>query len=103
MSQSVQASIDLGVVRLGDAIELAGRALVDQVEQPREAVAQIEAAAAAVTDVELPLHLRLDRGQVVVGRIAPGDRMAERRVEAALARGRRLRVLDVLGVSVMRS
>ena len=33
---------------------------VDQIEQPRKAVAQIEAAPAAVTDVEHPAHLRVE-------------------------------------------
>ena len=52
---------DLGVVRLLHAVDFAGRAVVDQVEQPREGVAQIEAAAAAVADVEDALHLRFER------------------------------------------
>src|SRR3546814_18624655 len=47
---------------------------------------QVEAAPAGVTDVELPLELGFDLGEVVIVVVAPGDRMAERRVEAALAR-----------------
>ena len=43
---------DLAVVVDCDAVELAGRRIVDQVEQAREAVAEIEAAPAAVADVE---------------------------------------------------
>ncbi len=78
---------DLGVVRLRHPIDLAGRPFVDHVEQSREAVAQIEAAPAAVTDVEHPLHLRLDGGEVVEGIVPPLDRMTGRRLEAAFAGG----------------
>ncbi len=61
MSQSVQASSTCGVVLLLHAIELAGRTVVDQVEQTREGIAKIEAAAAAVTDIEDALHLLFER------------------------------------------
>src|SRR5690606_25416404 len=79
--------VDLGVVGLGHPVELAGRPLVDQLEQPREAVAQIEAAPTAVADVEHPLHLGLDGREVVEGLVAPGQGFSERCIEAALARG----------------
>jgi len=76
---------DLAVVGLGHPVDLAGRAVVDQIEQAREGVAQIEAAPAAVADVEHPLHFRLDLLQVVEVVVAPGDRVAERRGEAPLS------------------
>ena len=53
--------LDLGVVLLLHAVDFAGRAVVDQVEQPREGIAQVEAAAAAVTDVEDALHFLFER------------------------------------------
>ena len=71
---------------LGHAIHLAGGALVHQVEQDREAVAQIEAAPTGVTDVEHPLHLSLDGGCVVESLALPVERMTQRRLEAAFTR-----------------
>jgi hypothetical protein len=65
--------------------EFAGRRLVDQVEQRRKRVAQIEAAAAAVTDVENPLELPIERGGVIELRILPVEGMARGRLETALA------------------
>ena len=53
-----EAYYDLAAVGLRHPVDLAGLALVDQVEQAGKGVAQIEAAAAAVTDVEDALHLR---------------------------------------------
>src|SRR5262249_29035330 len=43
---------DLAVILGIDLVELAARGLVDHVEEAREAVAKIEAAATAVTDIE---------------------------------------------------
>jgi len=40
-----------------DAIQFAGLALIDQIEQRRERGAKIDAAAATVTDVEDAMHL----------------------------------------------
>ena len=76
---------DLREVLLVDAVELAGLRLVDQIEQRREGVAQIEAAAAAVADVEDPLELLLERGVVVELRVLPAERVARGRLETALA------------------
>jgi hypothetical protein len=81
-----RAGVDDGLeVRAGDAVELARLRPVDQVEQPREAVAQVEAAAAAVTDVEDPPQLGVEFRRVVERFVAPVERMADRRIEAALA------------------
>src|SRR5262249_27806994 len=41
-------------------MQLAAGGLVDEIEQPREAVAEIEAAPAAMADVEDPAHLRVE-------------------------------------------
>ena len=64
MSQSVQASATASVIGDRHPVDFAGRAVVDQVEQAREGVAQIEAAPAAVTDVEDAAHLRLGPGAI---------------------------------------
>src|SRR5207247_1058655 len=78
-----RARIDDGlVVGWSDGIELAGRRVVDEVEEAREAVAEVEAAPAAMADVEDAMHLRLDLGHVVVRGILPVDAMARRRLEA---------------------
>ena len=68
-----------------DRVELAGFATVDQVEQPRKAVAQVEAAAAAVTDIEDALEFLVERFAIVKIISLPGDRMSCWGFEAALA------------------
>jgi len=78
---------DLLEVGAVDRIELAGLGLVDQVEQRREGIAEVEAAPAAVTDVEDPAQLRLDLVRVGEVRIPPVDGMPDRRVEPAFAHG----------------
>ena len=60
MSHSVQASMTCGKFFALHAIEFFGRTVVDQVEQAREGVAQIEAAAAAMTDIEHPAHFGVE-------------------------------------------
>src|SRR5213078_4462735 len=70
-----------------DPVEFAGFGIVDQVKEARESVAQIEAAPAAVTDVEDAAHLRLGLGPVEEIRILPRNDVASRRVEAAFAHG----------------
>jgi len=80
---------DLAEVRLVDAVDFAGLALVDQVEQRGERIAEAHAAAAAVADVEDPLELFFGRRCVVVIRILPVDRMPDRSFEAAFALGHR--------------
>ena len=71
------ASVDHGLeVGAGDRVELAGRGVVDQIEQARKAVAQIEAAATAMADVEHAPELGVERGRVVERRLRPLDRVA---------------------------
>ena len=60
ISHRVQASTTGLEILAVDRIELAGLGLVDQVEQPRETVAQIEAAPASVADVEHTPQLGID-------------------------------------------
>ena len=60
MSHSVQASTTAGKIFAFHAVQFFRRAVVDQVEQAREGIAQIEAAPAAVTDVEHPAHLGVE-------------------------------------------
>ena len=67
------------------AVQFLRRRFIHQVEQPGKRVAQREAAAAAVADVEDPLHLLLDRGGIIKFRILPGDRMPGGGVEAAFS------------------
>ena len=76
---------DLGVILLLHAVDFAGRTVVDQVEQPREGIAQIEAAPAAVADVEDPLHLRFERLLVPEPRVLPIHGVAGGGFQAAFA------------------
>src|SRR5207245_2496477 len=78
---------DLPVIAGRDAVEFAGLGIVDQVEQAREGVAQIEAAPAAMTDVEDAAHLRLGLGPVEEIRVFPRNDVAGRCVETAFAHG----------------
>ncbi len=68
-------------------IELAGLGLVDEVEQRWEGVAEIEAAPAAMTNVEDAAQLRVDLLGVREVRIPPVDGMPDRRVQSAFAHG----------------
>ena len=76
---------DLGEVGLRDTVDFHRRAFVDEVEQRGKRLAQAHAAAAAMADVEDPLHLLVKRPFVVELGVAPRDRMAGRCVEAAFA------------------
>ncbi len=67
------------------AIELAGLRVVDQIEQSRKGIAQIEAAAAPVADIEYPLEFLLQRIGGVELRILPPKGMARGRLQIALA------------------
>ena len=69
-------------------IQLAAVRLVDEVEQAREAVAEIEAAAAGMADVEHPPELVVERSRIVKRRVTPIERMARRRFQAAFFHGR---------------
>ena len=76
---------DFREVFLVHAVELAGLRLVDQIEQRGKRVAEIEAAAAAVADVEDPLELLVERGVVIELRIPPGECVTRGGFETALA------------------
>ena len=80
--------LDLRVVFLLHAVELAGRTIVDQIEQPREGVAEIEAATAPVTDVEDALHFLFEGRLVPEPGILPIQVVTDRCFEAAFAHGR---------------
>ncbi len=67
------------------AIDLAGLRIVDQIEQSRKGIAQIETAAAAMADVEYPFEFFLQRtGVIELGILLP-KRMARGRFQIALA------------------
>ncbi len=72
-------------VGAADAVDLTGFGVVDQIEQPRETVAQIEASPAAVADVEHPPQFGVESFLVVEGFVAPRNRVADRRFQAAFA------------------
>ncbi len=76
---------DLPVDLLVDAVQLQGGRLVDGIKQGGEGVAQAEAAAAAVADVENPLQLLVERGLVVEFGVTPIERMARGGFEAPFA------------------
>ena len=79
---------DIPVSLLVDGVELAGGRFVDGVEQGGERVAEREAAAAAVADVEHALQFFVERGLVVERRIPPSERVAGRRFQRSFAAGR---------------
>ncbi len=60
MSQSVQASTTCLEIRARDRVEFAAFRLVDEIEQPREGVAEIETAPARVTNIEHPAHFGVE-------------------------------------------
>ena len=76
---------DFFVIGLGDAIDLAGLAFVDQVEKRRKRVAQAHAATASVTDVEDPFEFLVDGLAIVVPGVVPVDGVPCRRLETAFA------------------
>ena len=79
-----RAGVDHGLERGAmDAVELAAVGLVDEVEQQREAVAQIEAATTTVANVENPAELGIEFIAVVEFGVTPRDRMAGRRAQTA--------------------
>src|SRR5262249_38068364 len=79
--------LDVGVRLLRHAVDLAARAVVDQVEQAREGIAEIEAAPAAVADFEDPLHLLLERLLIPEPRALPVQGETGWGFEAAFAHG----------------
>src|SRR5690242_8781544 len=72
---------DLLVYRM----HLAGGCGIHCIEQRRECVAQAEATAAAVADVEDALQLLVERSLVVKSGIAPVERVTRWRFETSLA------------------
>ena len=63
--------------------------LVDQVEEPREGIAEFEAAAAAMTDVEDAAQFFVKLLEIIEVGIAPIDGMTDRSVQAAFGLGTR--------------
>ena len=76
----------LGVILLVDTIDLTGLALIHQIEQGGKGSAQRHTTAAAVTDVEHPLHLVIELVLVIEVRVIPVQRMSCRGFEIAFAR-----------------
>ena len=76
---------DLPVHLARHAVEFAGGRLVDRIEQRRKRVAQTEAATAAVADIEDAFEFRIQRFVRGEFGVAPIERMADRRIETALA------------------
>jgi hypothetical protein len=84
-------------------IYFAGRRLVDEVKQRRKRIAKIEASPATVTDVENAFEFRVQSTGVGVRRRLPIDRMPGRRVEAALAWWRHVRICRAAEVAAAAS
>src|SRR5688572_13923387 len=76
---------DLPVRLLRHVVDFAARCRIDGIEQCREGVAEAEAAAATVANVEDARKLFVERGLVGELRRAPVDRVTRRRLEAAFA------------------
>jgi hypothetical protein len=74
----------LPVVVLGDAVDLHRFGLVHQIEQRREGLAEADAAATAVTDVEDALQLLVERSLVVEISTLPVERVTGRGFETPL-------------------
>src|SRR4029079_14207375 len=91
---------DLRVVGLCDAVDFHRLAVVDEIEERRERLAQAHATTATVADVEHPLHLLLDRRLVVELRALPVERMARGRQQVAFAGGHRRVRQDSVAPSV---
>jgi len=67
---------DLGKILGLHAFDVFARIVVDQFEETREGIAKIEAAPAAMTDLEDPAHLGVELGGIVKFLVSPCDRMA---------------------------
>jgi hypothetical protein len=65
-------------------IEFAGLGFIDQIEKGRKGIAQIEAAAAAMADVEDSIEFLLQSTGVVEFRVLPTKGMARRRLQTTL-------------------
>src|SRR5215212_10032995 len=76
---------DFPLTCLVDSIELAGRTLIDQIEEARESRTQIDAPPAAVTDAVDALEFRDELTLVVKLFRGPVEGMARRRLQATLS------------------
>ncbi len=72
-------------IRAGDGVEFAALRLVDEVEQPRKGIAQIETAPAGMTDIEHPAHFGVELRLVIEIGAAPIQRMPDRSLETAFS------------------
>jgi hypothetical protein len=75
----------LAIGLLVDAVEFAALLFVDQGKKRRKGIAQVEAAAATVADVEYPVEFLVQRIGVVELRLLPAQSVARGRLEIALA------------------
>ena len=64
-------------------VQFAGRAVVDQIEQAGEGIAQIETAPAAVANIKDPTQFRIDLAVIEEIRLCPGNGVAGRCLQAA--------------------
>ena len=90
---------DLAQIRGLDAMHFGVARFVHHVEQAWEGIAKIEAAAAAMTDVELAPHLGFEFIGVEIIGILPVDDMACRRFETAFSHASGLRISYSNGIS----
>src|SRR6185437_8068065 len=68
-----------------DRVHIAGRGIVDHLEEARETVAQVETASTTMADLENAAHFGVDLGAVVEIGLLPIDRVTRRCVETAFA------------------
>jgi hypothetical protein len=75
------------VILLVDTVDFAGTAFINQIEQGGKRLTQAYAAAAAVTDVEYPLHFFEGRLFVVKVGVEPVERMPDGSFQRTFANG----------------
>ena len=68
-----------------NSVEFAAFRFVDEIEEPREAVAEVEAAPAGVTNVEDAAHFGVELRLVIEIGVLPIQRMPDRRFETAFS------------------
>jgi hypothetical protein len=71
------------VIGRGHAIDLPGRRIIDQIEQPGKRGTEVEAPPAALTDVKDPLHLCFGFRPIGKIGILPRDRLPGRGLQGA--------------------
>ena len=76
---------DLFEIRARDRVEFAAFQFVDEIEESREGVAQIETAPARVTNIKNPSHFGVELRVVVKIGAAPIQRMPNRGLETAFS------------------